>query len=601
MKIKHLLLITTSIVFMFSCKDKASNPVNEGNLSIDDKVNSLLGQMTIDEKIGQMVQADFAALKDINDIKKYYMGSLLGGGDSETPDLTAKGWADYYDMTQAVALQTRLKIPLIFGIDAVHGHNNVTGAVIFPHNIGLGCTRNPDLVKEAARITAKEVAGTGIDWTFAPCIAVARNERWGRTYESFGETTELAKSLGSAAVVGFQGADLSNGESVLACAKHYVGDGGTTNGVDQGNTEVDEQTLRAIHLPGYIEAIKAGVGSVMASYNSWNGQKLHGHKYLITDVLKGELKFEGFVVSDWAGVDQVNASYKDAVTQAINAGIDMVMVPAKYAEFFSIMKQLVNEGTIPVSRVDDAVKRILRIKYKMGLFERPYTDRSLTAQVGSQAHREVARQCVRESMVLLKNDNNTLPLAKTVKRVHLAGKSANDIGNQCGGWTIAWQGASGDVTTGGTTIQKGIEMAVSSSTQVTYSADGSGASGADVGIVVIGETPYAEMKGDRSDLSLSAEDDAAVKNMKAAGIPVVVILLSGRPMIINNILEDCDAFVAAWLPGTEGQGVADVLFGDYNFKGKLSFSWPRAMNQLPINYGDSSYDPLFPYGFGLTY
>ena len=360
--------------------------------------------------------------------------------------------------------------------------------------------------------------------------------------------------------------------------------------------------MREIHLPGYIAAIKAGAGSVMASYNSWNGNKVHGVKYLLTDVLKNELKFDGFIVSDYAAVDQVNPDYKKAVEQCINAGIDMVMLPTDYQRFFSIMKELVGEGKIPQSRIDDAVKRILRIKFRMNLFEKPYlTDRTLTAQVGSAEHREVARECVRESMVLLKNDNKVLPLSKELKRIHLAGKGVNDIGIQCGGWTIAWQGKEGDVTPGGTTIEKGIENTVSKSTKVTYSADGTGAEGADVGIVVIGETPYAEGKGDRTDLSLSPEDAAIVNNMKAAGIPVVVVLLSGRPMIINDVLGKSDAFVAAWLPGTEGQGVADVLFGDYNFKGKLSASWPRSMQQIPINFGDSNYDPLFPYNYGLTY
>jgi beta-glucosidase len=602
MKLKQILSITLMLLIFLSGRDKAATPANGDNLSVEEKVNALLSKMTLDEKIGQMIQADFMAIKDLNDIKNYHMGSVLGGGDSEIDDLTPKGWADFYDKTQSVAMQDRLKIPLVFGIDAVHGHNNVLGAVLFPHNIALGCTRNPELVKKAAEVTAKEVLGTGMNWTFAPCIAVARNERWGRTYESFGETPELAEMLGAAAVEGFQGKDLAGKESVLACAKHYVGDGGTTNGQDQGNTEIDEKTLREIHLPGYIATIKSGVGSVMASYNSWNGNKVHGVKYLLTDVLKNELKFDGFIISDYAAVDQVNPDYKKAVEQSINAGMDMVMIPFEYKKFFNVMKELVSEGKIPQSRIDDAVRRILRIKFRMNLFEKPYlTDRTLTAQVGSAEHREVARECVRESMVLLKNDGNLLPIPKSVKRIHMAGKGANDMGIQCGGWTISWQGKPGDVTPGGTTIEKGIENTVSKSTKVTYSADGTGAEGADVGIVVIGETPYAEGKGDRTDLSLSPEDAAAVNNMKAAGIPVVVILLSGRPMIINDVLDKSDAFVAAWLPGTEGQGVADVLFGDFNFKGKLSASWPRSMQQIPINFGDSNYDPLFPYNFGLTY
>ncbi len=581
---------------------------NQEDAMVEQKVDSLISIMTLDEKIGQITQVDIDALADMNDITKYSLGSIFCGGNSEIPDISPKGWADYYDKLQSFALKTRLKIPIIYGVDAVHGHNNVQGAVIFPHNIALGCTRNPELVEKAARTTAVEIAGTGMDWDFAPCIAVARNDRWGRTYESFGETPELAESLGSAYVRGLQGASLNGETSILACAKHYMGDGGTTNGKDQGNTECDEETLRKIHLPGYISAIKAGVGSIMVSYSSWNGQKMHGNKYLLTDVLKNELGFKGFLVSDWAAIDQLDTTnYKKDVETSMNAGLDMVMIPNgpgtknNYIEFMNDLKELVAENKVSQERIDDAVRRILRVKLAMNIFEEPYTNKEYTSQIGSAEHREIARECVRQSLVLLKNENKTLPLSKDAKEIAVVGESANDIGNQCGGWTISWQGESGNVINGGTTILEGIKKAVSSDTKVKYSKDGSDLEGADVAVVVVGEKPYAEMIGDRKDLTLSKEDLATIEKVKKSGLPVVVILLSGRPMIINEALKSCDAFVAAWLPGTEGEGVSDVLFGDYNPTGKLSHSWPKSMNQIPINFGDKNYDPLFAYGFGLSY
>lgn len=566
--------------------------------SVEARVEDLLSRMTLDEKVGQMAQAERQAFSDITDITTYNIGSLLSGGGSVPSPNTGVAWADMYDNFQLQAMSTRLKIPLIYGVDAVHGHNNVKGAVIFPHNIGLGCTRNPELVKEAARITALEIKGTGLNWTFAPCIAVTRNERWGRTYEGFGETTDLVSTMGVASIIGLQGDSLKGKSSVLACAKHYMGDGGTTNGIDQGNTEVDEQTLRELYLPAYIEAIEAGVGTVMASYSSWNGNKLHGHKYLLTDVLKDELGFKGFVVSDWAGIDQLPGDYAAKVESSINAGIDMVMLPNNYKEFIQTTKTLVTQNRIPQSRIDDAVRRILRIKFLSGLFEAPYSDRTYTNQIGSESHRNVARECVRQSIVLLKKKDNILPLQKDDIKIHVAGKNANDLGNQCGGWSITWQGSSGNITQG-TTILTAIRNAVGTST-VTTSIDGSGASGADIAVAVIGETPYAEGQGDRADLSLTSEDIATVRNLKQHGIPVIVILVSGRPMLLNPIIPFCDAIIAAWLPGTEGDGVADILFGDYEPTGLLSNSWPSSMAQVPVNYGDAEYSPLFDYGYGIT-
>jgi beta-glucosidase len=595
----YFFILIISLIMLWSCKEEPSSP-NDQQPSVSDRVNSLLSQMSLEEKIGQMTQAERGVLQNITDIKTYYLGSLLSGGGSAPSTNSAQGWADMYDYFQNFALQTRLKIPLIYGIDAVHGHNNVFGATIFPHNIGLGCTRNPQLIEQAARVTAEEVAGTGIDWTFAPCIATVRDERWGRTYEGFGETAELSISMADASVRGYQGTSLSDYGNILACAKHYLGDGGTQGGDDQGNVVADEQTIRQLHLQGFISAINAGVKSIMVSYSSINGQKMHGSRYWITDVLKAELGFKGFVVSDWQGIDQLPGDYKSDIQNSINAGVDMVMVPNNYLEFIQYLKELVNEHRVSIERIDDAVRRILTVKFELGLFEKSFTDRSLTPTVGSTAHRSVARQCVRESLVLLKNENNFLPLPKTTGRILLAGKNALDLGNQCGGWTISWQGGSGDITLG-TTIYQAVRNTVASSTQVNYSFAGSIAQSGDIGILVIGETPYAEGNGDSQDLSLDQQDKTAINNFKNAGIPFVIILISGRPMIITDELADCNAFVAAWLPGTEGQGIADVLFGDYNFTGKLSHSWPRDMNQIPINYGDTNYDPLFSYGFGLTY
>ena len=588
----YFFVLLISILLLFGCKENVSSP-DDNIPDIPTRVEQLLAQMSLEEKIGQMTQAERGALQNITDIKTYYLGSLLSGGGSAPSTNSAQGWADMYDYFQNFALQTRLKIPLIYGIDAVHGHNNVYGATIFPHNIGLGCTRNPQLIEQAARVTAEEVSGTGIDWTFAPCIATVRDERWGRTYEGFGETPELSVSMAQAMVRGFQGSNLSDYGNILACAKHYLGDGGTQGGDDQGNVVADEQTIRQLHLQGFISAITAGVKSIMVSYSSINGQKMHGSRYWITDVLKDELGFKGFVVSDWQGIDQLPGDYKSDIQNSINAGVDMVMVPNNFIEFIQYLKELVNENRVSIERIDDAVRRILTVKFELGLFEKPFTDRSLTPTVGSASHRSVARQCVRESLVLLKNENNFLPLSKSINHILVAGKNGLDIGNQCGGWTISWQGNSGDITTG-TTIYQGIKNAVPSSTTVSYSYNGSSTQGADVAIVVVGETPYAEGNGDRNDLALSSEDITTINNIKNAGIPYVIILISGRPMIITNELADCNAFVAAWLPGTEGQGIADVLFGDYNFTGKLSHSWPRSMNQIPINYGDANYDPLFP-------
>jgi beta-glucosidase len=574
----------------------------------DRRVESLLSQMTLDEKIGQMTQVDVNALKDNADIQKYFLGSILNGGGGGPSNNVPQNWLQMVNTYQSWALKTPLKIPLIYGVDAVHGHNNVDGAVIFPHNIGLGATHDPALVEQAAHITALEVAGTGIRWAFAPCIAVAQDERWGRTYESFGDSTELVSELGVASVRGLQGNQLSPGSaSVLACAKHFIGDGGTQNGTDQGNTVCDEATLRKLYLPPYIAAIKAGVGSIMVSYSSWNGKKMSGSKFLLTDVLKGELGFRGILVSDWAAIDQLSPDYKNDVEASINAGLDMVMIPKgpdepnNYKEFITDLKNLVAEGRVSQARIDDAVRRILRIKFEMGLFKNPYTDPALTAEIGSAAHREIARQCVRESLVLLKNDNKTMPLSKNLKHLAVVGAAADDLGIQCGGWTISWQGQAGNVTHGGTTILTAIRNTVTPGTTVTFSPDGSDVKGADAVVVVVGELPYAETKGDRNDLHLSPADAALVEKAKSAGAPVVTVLLSGRPLILGSAMDASDVFIAAWLPGTEGQGVADVLFGDFKPTGKLPRQWPRNNGGLATTGGSpSDTGTLFPDGFSLN-
>lgn len=572
---------------------------------IDTRVADLLSRMTLDEKIGQMVQADLCCVTNRADIATYGFGSMLSGGDSKPPGPNnPQNWLNTVNNLQSWALKTRLKIPLIYGIDAVHGHNDVVGTTIFPHHIGMGATRDPALVEAAERVTAQEVAGTGIRWVFAPCIAVVQDERWGRTYESYGQDPELVSEMAVASVKGFQGDKLSSDpSSVLACAKHFIGDGGTQGGVDQGNCVCDEATLRRLYLPPYQAAIQAGVGSIMVSYSSWNGLKMHANKYLLTDLLKGELGFKGFLVSDWAAIDEISPDFKLDVETSINAGLDMIMIPYgpgrtnNYVEFIDDLKELVADGEVPQSRIDDAVSRILRIKFQMGLFENPWPDPALMAQIGSPEHRQVARQCVRESLVLLKNKHHALPLSKTLQHIVVAGLGADDLGMQCGGWTISWQGTGQD--TRGTTILQAIRNAVSPETQVTYSPDGEDITHADAVIVVVGEKPYAETPGDRTNLDLSAEDTALVAKARASGAPVTTILLSGRPLILGSALKNSDAFIAAWLPGTEGEGVADVLFGDARPTGKLPREWPKNDRQFAANAMAGK--PLFRYGYGLSY
>ncbi len=586
---------------------------DQGIARYDGRADSLLASMTLAEKIGQMTQVDQDFLQDSADIERFFLGSILNGGTSDPKEGNSlEAWSALYERLQRHALATRLRIPLLYGVDAVHGHSNVLGAVIFPHDVGLGATRDSQVVRRAAEVTAREMRATGIHWTFAPCVCVPQDERWGRTYEGFSEDPQLVSMLGAAAIRGFQGDRLSDPTSVLATAKHFAADGGTAMGssttgdylLDQGDARIDEATLRRIHIAPYEAAIRAGALSIMVSFNSWKGVKMSANRHLLTDVLKDEMGFQGFLISDWGALNQIDPDYRIAVEKSINAGMDMVMVPDSYPKFIRDLTALVREGRVPETRIDDAVRRILRVKLAMGLMDderalRPNPE--LQASFGSAEHRAVARQAVRESIVLLKNTGATLPLSKRAARIHVAGKSADNLGYQTGGWTISWQGGSGDVTPGGTTVLAAIRRAVSPGTAVTYSEDGGGAAGADVGVAVIGENPYAEGMGDRADLSLDPVDVAAVRKLKEAGIPVVVVLISGRPMILDEVLDVADALVAAWLPGTEGEGVADVLFGDYAPTGKLAYTWPRSMEQLPHGAGRGGAGPLFDFGYGLTY
>ncbi|MFN3699381.1 MAG: glycoside hydrolase family 3 N-terminal domain-containing protein, partial [Dictyoglomus sp.] len=477
-----LIILLSFINFIFSSEE-----------TIDERVERLLSQMTLEEKVGQMTQVDSSYIRDLQDIKRYFIGSVLSGGNSGPSNPTPKNWADYVDRFQYYALQTRLKIPILYGIDAVHGNAKVYSAVVFPHNIGLGCTRNEKIVEECARITAIETCAVGIRWSFAPCVAVVQDIRWGRSYESFSEDPNLVALLGSAVVRGFQGRSLKNKDSILACPKHFVGDGGTKFGtgingfLDQGDTRISEKELREIHLKPYISAIESGAKSIMVSFSSWNGVKMHANKYLLTDVLKKELKFDGFLVSDWKAIEQLPGDYENQVAMSINAGIDMVMVPDDYVRFISTLKSCVQKGKVPMSRIDDAVRRILRVKFLLGLFENPYANRDLINKIGSKEHREVARRAVRESIVLLQNKNKILPLSKNLKHICIVGSKANDIGSQCGGWTISWQGQKGSITVG-TTILEAIKKSVSRNTKVSFSPYGDNIpKDVDVIIAVVGE------------------------------------------------------------------------------------------------------------------
>ncbi|MDL4816103.1 glycoside hydrolase family 3 protein [Actinomadura opuntiae] len=564
------------------------------------RVDDLLSRMSLDDKLGQMTQPERRYITPA-EVGTYRIGSVLSAGGSAPKPNTPESWADMYDVFQKGALSAPLRIPMMYGVDAVHGDNNVVGATIFPHNIGLGATRDPALVRDIGAATAEEMTATGVDWDFAPCVCVARDDRWGRTYESFGEVPELPSAM-TTLIDGLQGGKLGGPSSVLATAKHFVGDGGTEGGRDRGDAKISEEELRAVHLPPFQEAVRHGVGSVMVSYSSWNGVKMHANRYLITDVLKGELGFQGFVVSDYEGVGRIDGRpdlTRDEVAKAVNAGIDMVMVPQKWKQFIADLRAEVKDGTVPMARIDDANRRILTKKVQLGLFERPLADRSGLRTVGNAAHRALARRAVAESQVLLKNDG-ALPLRRGGK-IFVAGRSADDIGMQSGGWTVTWQGSPGK-TTPGTTILQGIRQDAGTAAKIDYDRDGEGIDKSyDTAVAVVGEKPYAEYHGDRPDgLALDEEDLKTIGRLRASGVPVVVVLVSGRPLDVASQVGGWNALVASWLPGTEGAGVADVLFGDARPAGRLPVTWPRAGDQEPINLGDGK-KPLFPYGYGLTY
>ncbi|HEU0291495.1 MAG TPA: glycoside hydrolase family 3 N-terminal domain-containing protein [Anaerolineales bacterium] len=595
---------------------------------IDARVEDLLDQMTLEEKIGQMTQVEKNSIGP-GDITKYFIGSILSGGGSSPTDNTVKDWYAMVEGFQKEALETRLGIPLIYGVDAVHGHGNLKNATIFPHNIGLGATNNPDLVEKIGRATSEEILATGIPWNFSPVIAVVQDVRWGRTYEGFSESTEIVTSLGTAYIRGMQTLTASDAaapdQSILALAtpKHYIGDGATVWGssrtesykLDQGNMQVPENVLRELFLPPYQSAVEAGALNVMASFSSWKGTKMHAEGHLLTDVLKNELGFNGFIVSDWQGMDQINPKdYYASIVTSVNAGVDMNMVPYEYVKFIDTMKTAVNNGDISESRVDEAVRRILRVKFALGLFEHPMPDPKYQSTVRSREHLELARQAVRESLVLLRNEENILPLSKDTPIIFVAGQGANDIGLQSGGWTLEWQGKTGNDNEG-TTIFSGLRSALNPGTQIEFNRDGDfsefkDANGnplmADVGILVLAEKPYAEGVGDAADVSLTDNELQLLNQLRKQSRALVVILLSGRPRVITDGLPLAEAWVAAWLPGTEGAGIADVLFGDHPFTGKTAYSWPHSNEQLPINVNTSAGTagcdaPLFPFGYGLAY
>ncbi|XP_039045519.1 beta-glucosidase BoGH3B-like [Hibiscus syriacus] len=590
------------------------------NQLIPVRIQDLLDRMTLEEKIGQMVQIDLR-VASAEVMKMYFIGSILsGGGHVPAPQASAEAWIDVINDFQRGCLSTRLGIPMIYGIDSVHGNGNVYKATIFPHNIGLGATRDPELVKKIGAATALETRATGIPYVFSPCIAVCRDPRWGRCYESYSEDPQIVQDM-TEIILGLQGdipthstkgvPFVAGKKKVVACAKHYVGDGGTTKGMNENNTVIDWQGLLSIHMPAYYTSIMKGVSTVMVSYSSWNGIKMHTNRELITGFLKNTLGFKGFVITDWEGLDRIttppHANYSYSIQAGIHAGIDMVMVPYNYKEFIDGLTFYVRNNMIPMSRIDDAVARILRVKFVMGLFENPLADNSLADQLGSQEHRELAREAVRKSLVLLKNgqseDQPLLPLPKKTSKILVAGSHADNLGYQCGGWTIEWQGFSGNNRTVGTTILSAIKNTVASSTDVIYKenpeAEFVKSNDFSYAIVVVGEHPYAETEGDSLNLTIAEPGPTTIRNVCGA-IKCIVILISGRPVVIQPYLASIDALVAAWLPGTEGQGVADVLFGDHGFTGKLPRTWFKTVNQLPMNIGDPHYDPLFPFGFGLT-
>ncbi|CAN1231984.1 Beta-glucosidase BoGH3B [Linum grandiflorum] len=617
-----------------------SNPggclYKDPNAPVEVRVKDLLSRMTLQEKLAQMIQLDRVvadahylrdlAVERLTDLS-LVLGSVLStGGSAPFENALTSDWADMVDGFQKLALESRLGIPIIYGVDAVHGNNCVYGATVFPHNVGLGATRDADLVKRIGAATALEVRASGIQYTFAPCVAVCKDPRWGRCYESYSEDTDIVRKMTSI-ITGLQGEPPeghphgypfvagSDRNNVVACAKHFVGDGGTHKGLNEGNTICSYEDLERIHMAPYLDCISQGVATIMASYSSWNGRKLHTDRFLLIEVLKDKLGFKGFVISDWEGLNRLSqprgSNYRHCVASAINAGIDMVMVGRKYEQFVDDILSLAKSGEISTARIDDAVERILRVKFIAGLFEHPFADRSLLEIVGCKLHRDLAQEAVRKSLVLLKNGKDPnkplLPLDKKARKILVAGTHAANHGYQCGGWTIAWYGLGGRITIG-TTILDAVRKAVGENTEVVFeeypSAETLARKDFSYAIVAIGEPPYAEFTGDDPELVIQIEGRDIV-SLVADRIPTLAILVSGRPLVLEpHLLEKIEAVVAAWLPGTEGDGIADVIFGGEDFKGQLPVTWFKKVDQLPMKFDggiNNVYDPLFPLGFGLTY
>ncbi len=585
----------------------------DATLPVEQRVSALLAAMTLDEKIGQMTQIEVNST-DPAGVTQYMLGSVLSGGDGNPKgDNTAENWYKMVAALQQGALQTRLAIPILYGVDAIHGDAHLTGTTIFPQNVGMGATHDPDLVKKACSVTAAEMYATGVRWTFGPTIAVPQDIRWGRTYEGYGERTDLVSQLGTACLQGFQGDKLTDPNTVVADPKHYIGDGGTEFGsshaqgpsgpylLDQGVDNMDDATIEKLFLPPYQKAVESGARIIMASFSGTrDGGKVHGDKHWLTDVLKTQLRFTGFVVSDWGGIDQVAGDYSSAVKKAINAGIDMAMVPQDAAKFEDTLRALVERGDVPQSRIDDAVTRILRVKFEMGLFENPMPPSDQWNTIGSDANRAVARQAVAESAVVLKTSVGVLPVAKTANKVLLAGTGADDIGIAAGGWTLTWQGQPGNVTKG-TTIRQG--LAAQLGDRLQYSKDGhfqvQGSRKAAVGIVVVAERPYSEGVGDSSDLQLPAEDLAVVGKVRPLVQKLIVLIVSGRPVMLSGIVDKADAVVEVWQFGTEGEGVADVLLGGRPFTGTTPYTWPKTPSDAPRTGKAACAGAVFPAGYGL--